>query len=100
METFDLGDGHVLVNIHSKDQCAGSHCVIHSPTNHHMRSWSLIWRDDRGIFERIDPLGCGHPDPDQFDYWRETNQEWQIVHGCTGLCNKERWDEYVAAQTQ
>lgn len=61
-------------------------CVIHRPTDHHMSSWYLLWRGDRGIFERVCVHGTGHPDPDQFDYWYLTEQEWQAVHGCCGCC--------------
>lgn len=51
-----------------------------------MRDWMLHWRNDRAVFERICEHGIGHYDPDQFDYWRETGQEWQTIHGCDGDC--------------
>ena len=63
-------------------------CVVHRPTNHHMREWHLHWRSDRYIFERICPHGIGHPDPDQFDLWKLTGQRAQGVHGCDGCCRK------------
>lgn len=89
--------GHgVIGNIHLASKCQADvieghvtkrACVIHSPTDHHMREWDLHWRDDRGIFERICPThGTGHPDPDQFEYWDMTDQQWQAVHGCCGCC--------------
>ena len=97
--TFDLlSDGTVwsvwlyadkvrLWNIHDPQECAGMPCVIHNPTDHHMRSWRLHWRADRKIFERLCPLhGCGHPDPDQFVYWGSSGQDWLGVHGCCGCC--------------
>lgn len=94
--TFDLlGDGTVLLygdkiklwNVHPVEACAGKPCVLHNPTDHHMRSWRLHWRGDRKIFERLCPdHGTGHPDPDQFDYWDSTDQEWQSLHGCCGCC--------------
>lgn len=80
-----VGDA-VLGGIHPADQCAGRPCVIHSPSEHHMRGWTLHWRDDRSIFERFCPHGTGHPDPDQFEYWELTGQEAQGVHGCDGCC--------------
>ncbi len=56
-----------------------------------MKHWLLIWRDDRGIFERLCPEhGCGHPDPDQFPHWKATRQESQGVHGCCGCCRGSR----------
>ena len=79
-------EGIQLVNVHAMDNCAGRPCVIHNPTDHHMREWQLHWRNDRGIFERICEHGIGHPDPDQFDYWRQIGQEWQSVHGCDRCC--------------
>lgn len=83
-------EGNPLVNVHPATKCVGRSCVIHNPTDHHMRSWALWWRGDQGIFERLCPdHGVGHPDPDQFDYWRESNQEWQAVHGCCGCCREE-----------
>jgi hypothetical protein len=79
-----------LVNVHDEATCESRVCVIHSPTDHHMRDWTVIWRGDRGIFERICEHGIGHPDPDQFPYWRETGQGWLAVHGCCGTCCNER----------
>lgn len=80
-------DGMVLRNTHSEDECSHrTACVVHNPSNHSMRQMPLHWRGDRGIFERICAHGVGHPDPDQKEYWAETNQSWQSVHGCDGCC--------------
>lgn len=79
-------NGERLTGVHSPKACAGRECVIHAPTDHHMRAWELNWRDDRGIFERICPHGIGHPDPDQFAYWREKGWKHAGVHGCDGCC--------------
>lgn len=79
-----------LVNIHDERLCKGRPCVIHMSTDHHMMYWDLLWRDDRGLFERLCPEhGVGHPDPDQFHYWEETNQLHQKIHGCCGCCHYE-----------
>ncbi len=75
-----------LVNVHPMDNCAGRECVIHNPSDHHMRHMRLHWRDDRGIFERICEHGTGHPDPDQFKFWDSIGQSYQSVHGCDGCC--------------
>lgn len=84
----------VYHNIHLESKCQGRPCVIHWPTKHHMRTWRLHYRDDRNIFERICAgHGVGHPDPDQYHYWAETNQEWQAVHGCCGCCNPSQEDK-------
>lgn len=73
-------------NIHALNDCLGRPCVVHSPTEHGMSTWPLVWRDDRGVFERICVHGCGHPDPDQFEYWREIGQPSLATHGCCGCC--------------
>lgn len=84
---FGIATGDAtLGNIHTADKCVGRTCIIHSPTQHHMRGWLLHWRDDRGIFERLCPHGIGHPDPDQEPYWEETGQQYQSIHGCDRCC--------------
>lgn len=82
-DVADLG----LRGTHSPALCAAlSACVIHRPTDHHMRGWELVWREDRGIFERLCPHGIGHPDPDQFPYWDALGAEAEGVHGCDLCC--------------
>jgi len=82
-ETFTLGDGLVLRNVHSMEVCRGRWCVIHWPMPHGMSEWKLHYRSDRGIFERICPeCGCGHYDSSQYDYHESIGEEWQAVHGC------------------
>lgn len=76
----------VLERVHERNATCETACVIHNPTDHHMRYWRLHWRGDRGIFERICSHGIGHPDPDQYPYWRSVGQEAQGVHGCDGCC--------------
>ncbi len=51
----------VLKNVHSSALCAGQACVVHNPSDHHMRSWPLTWRDDKRVFERSCEHGIGHP---------------------------------------
>ena len=74
-----------LFNVHSSTQCAGQPCTIHNRTDHHMRSFSQHWRDDRKIMERICPHGIGHPDPDS--PLAHDSHEW--IHGCDGCCSIE-----------
>lgn len=78
----------MLTRTHDPADCAGRVCVLHNTTKHAMSDWPIIWRDDRGIVERKCPHGIGHPDPDQFAFWRETDQMWQTTHGCDG-CGHE-----------
>lgn len=87
MEEFVMPNGTVLKNVHSESQCSGRGCVIHNPSDHHMKDWYLHWRDDRKIFERICEHLTGHPDPDQFDYWHSIDKyEVEVIHGCCGCC--------------
>lgn len=97
-------------NVHPLSACADQVvCVIHRPSEHHMRRWPLLWRSDRypGLFERICPHGVGHPDPDQFEHWAIAFARWRpplsadvvndhygpenpyagiAIHGCDGCC--------------
>lgn len=80
-ELFTTNTGQKL-KVHLKENCRGDKCVIHNPSNHHMKDWPLRWREDRGIFERICKCGVGHPDPD----CRSAKGQFGI-HGCCGCCN-------------
>lgn len=83
------GTSIVLHNVHSGRDCRYRHCTIHNPTAHGMEEWQLIYRADRNIFERLCPEHrVGHPDPDQFEYWEETDQLYQGTHGCCGCCQE------------
>ena len=89
METWTNPSTGTTMQVHNAYVCDPTlPCVIHRPSDHDMSDWYLHWRSDRGIFERICSHGVGHPDPDQFDYWRATNQQHQAVHGCDGCCMK------------
>lgn len=110
-----LGQG--VLKVHGLSACRdrGQPCVIHSPSQHHMREWPLNWRSDTQAMERLCPHGIGHPDPDHLAYNesltpehdcpdRDDNGrltdflndeecefphlEWQAVHGCDGCCAK------------
>jgi hypothetical protein len=83
METYTLIGSDRVLNVHDKDKCAGEHCCIHNPSNHHMVTWPQHWRDDRGLMERICPHGVGHPDPDD----PKIANEYEAIHGCDGCCN-------------
>lgn len=83
-----LGES-VLVNVHRIYQCQGRACVIHNPSEHHMREWPLTWRDDKGVMERQCPHGVDHPDPDDAAYLTSHGRwEW-TVHGCDGCCSRD-----------
>lgn len=75
--------------MHSREDCVGR-CPLHKPSGHHMRDWPLVWRGDKGIFERMCPHGIGHPDPDSIRRAVEYNEDLHAgVHGCDGCCSEE-----------
>lgn len=78
-----------LENVHPATQCSGEFCVLHNPSDHHMREWPLNWRDDRSIMERICPHGIGHPDPDDLAHLERVGRTGEGVHGCDGCCHEE-----------
>lgn len=77
-------------SVHHPSECKGRHCIVHWPVHTHMDDWPVVYRADRGIWERKCPHGIGHPDPSQFDYWQETGQMFEAVHGCDGCCHHEK----------
>ena len=70
------------IRAHAKADCDGPPCPLHHRTDHHMRSFPQVWRDDRGLMERICPHGIGHPDPDD----RKASDPVEGMHGCDGCC--------------
>lgn len=81
IDTWTMPGGLVLHNVHPKDRCEGRPCIIHNPLSTHMDSWPLIWRADRGIFERKCEHEVGHPAPEQAGLYAGI-----MVHGCDGCC--------------
>ena len=78
------------LNTHAPDKCEGRPCCVHNPSDHHMRSWPMNFRFDKGIMERICPEhGVGHPDPDDADYWLSIDKEYMTIHGCCGCCENK-----------
>lgn len=77
--------------VHAATLCDPSEpCVIHRPSDHHMRDWPLHWRDDRKLMERLCAHGIGHPDPDDIAFKRralgDRRADAEAVHGCDGCC--------------
>jgi hypothetical protein len=78
-----LVGGQIVKNVHLETVCAGQFCCIHNPSDHHMRSWPMNFRIDRGFMERICPDNfIGHPDPD--DPFADP------LHGCDLCCVPSR----------
>lgn len=91
------GTGQKLFNIHSAEMCEGRHCVIHNPSEHHMRDFKTHWREDRQMMERICPHGVGHPDPDDHEYRAsqasDEDKPYISIHGCDGCCFDSPWPQ-------
>lgn len=87
MEHAVQKDDILLHQVHSYSVCRGRECIIHRPDRRDSDLWPLLWREDRGIFERICPHGVGHPDRAQRDYWLRTEQEHNFIHGCDFCCH-------------
>ena len=85
-----LRNGPLLVNVHTADQCAGQHCCIHNPSQHHMLTWEPIWNGVDKQMWRECPDGLPHPDPDDVAYLRRrhgvTRAALLLIHGCDGCC--------------
>lgn len=77
-----------MLTTHSIERCAGSHCCVHNPSDHHMKDWPQHYRSDTGITERICPHGVGHPDPDCAVAQRSIDG-----HGCDGCCRAPANDQ-------
>jgi hypothetical protein len=78
---------------HSAEVCAGQVCPLHSPSDHHMASWPLVFRADRPpLIDRLCDHGTAHPDPDALAYLRKfdpsDNGAWS-KHQCCGCCEPE-----------
>lgn len=86
---FGAYQGIVGLRVHNRKICQGEYCSIHNPSDHHMVTWPLHWRGDRGIMERTCPHGIGHIDPDDSDYRRRRDNDEAFdsgIHGCDGCC--------------
>ena len=68
----------IVITCHSRANCKGEFCAVHTRSQHNMRKYRQHWRPDRGIMERICSHGVGHPDDD--DITDDT------THGCDGCC--------------
>ena len=79
----------ILTNVHPVAACESRVCVLHNPSEHNMRDFHMLYREDKGLMERICPHGIGHPDPDSLAYFNSVGLESMRVHGCDGCCSTE-----------
>lgn len=82
---------HILAHIHDEKLCKGRHCVIHNPSDHHMRDLPLIWDAQETQMMRLCEHDLVHPDPDDIAYWVNiAKQPWKTHHECcANNCCKE-----------
>lgn len=90
-------DGHrawipgfgLLRQVHDEQVCGDreSPCVIHRPTEHHMRTWPLGFGQfaDAACVFRVCAHRVAHPDPDEYA-WREDRRFDGLFHTCDGCC--------------
>jgi len=85
-DEYVTGVGQRL-RVHNRKTCKGKHCVIHRPSKHPLANAPTLWRDDKGIMERICMHGIGHPDPDGLNHLPKDVQRTMSIHGCDGCCH-------------
>jgi hypothetical protein len=83
---FGANLGETVMQFHPRRICSPGPCVLHNPSEHHMREWRTNYRADRGLMERVCPHGIGHPDPDDLTWHVSQGRDYQGVHGCDGCC--------------
>ena len=92
MEKYKTGTGQTI-SVHEASQCKGQHCVIHNPSDHHMKTWPTNWRQSRFMMERICPHGVGHPDPDDLAFKVSiAARDADGIHGCDGCCIEKEYE--------
>lgn len=76
-----------MINVHNPNACAGRGCAIHNhPSDHPLKDAPMIWKNARGILERLCQHGVGHPDYDSALYLTSIGAEAQNIHACDGCC--------------
>lgn len=92
IEKYVLADGTVLRNVHSHLRCAGRPCVIHAPSEHHMRDMPLVWENAERSFYRVCEHGIQHPDPDdlRFKLNLPSGDDGWGVHRCDECCRPKQ----------
>lgn len=93
-DLIGMPDGRVL-KTHGKDECSGTPCVLHSPSDHPLKDAPLQWRSERAMMERVCEHGIAHPDPDDRAHWErrlgDDPASWEFIearaqHSCDGCC--------------
>lgn len=67
---FLLEADQIVEGVHPQDWCSGK-CVIHNPSDHWMREYTLSFDKKYKAFVRTCKHGYDHQDPDERTYWTE-----------------------------
>lgn len=88
------GSGQILY-YHNEAECMSKRgamaCPLHSPSDHHMRTWPIHARNDLKypMLERICPHNAIHPDPDHMALVLKVDPDFNSFHGaCDGCCKR------------
>ena len=93
--------------VHAVENCLGSHCPFHNPSDHHMNRWpigigTVIWTSGIGLsmtmhFDAMSFRMCPHerihPDPDSLDWLLRRGAPMSRIseHApCDGCCGVVR----------
>lgn len=82
------------VKVHGVDQCTGTWCCIHNPSDHHMKTWPLVFTPTLlSAGYRVCEHRIIHPDPDSRAYLIRQHDPFallmSILHECDGCCDPE-----------
>lgn len=84
-ETHEMDGVNVLT--HVVERCQGRNCVVHNPSDHHMRGWPKRFHQPSQQTSRVCKHGLGHPDPDDVAYWQQiAHRRISTKHECDGCC--------------
>ena len=93
-----------IITTHSVTSCVGRPCCVHSPSNHHMVDWPMIFDFKRlAVAMRVCEHGHNHPDPDSLAYFASRDDFstsvllFLTLHQCDGCCLPDTMPERVAA---
>lgn len=88
MGHYLLEDGSVLYNVHGVDNCSGTPCSIHMPSEHPLADEPRAYDSKARIVLRICEHGVHHPDFDALTYLLASTGRVDYRHLCcvSGCC--------------
>ena len=99
-----MTNGQKLLDVHTRDQCATQFCVIHHPSNHHMKTWDYYWDNRSRMMMRMCEHSVLHPDPDQVAFERRYLEPAVLAtvidHYCDGCCTPPKELNYESTMVE